>query len=88
VSTNPHGPGPLTDDDLVFVRPWEFEPEQVAAPTLLLHGRCDRVVPCSHSEWLARQCPNTELRLTSGDGHLSILNHAENALAWLIALPR
>ncbi len=82
-----NGPGPLIDDDLAYVRPWGFEPEQVAAPTLLLHGRRDRVVPCSHSEWLARHCPNTELRVTSGDGHVSILNHAKNALAWLTALP-
>jgi len=44
-----NGPGPLIDDDLAYVRPWGFEPEQVAAPTLLLHGRRrDRVVPCSH----------------------------------------
>jgi pimeloyl-ACP methyl ester carboxylesterase len=77
------GPGPLIDDDLAYVGDWGFEPAQVLAPVLLLHGGSDRVVPPSHSKWLANHCPNSELRLFPGDGHLSILRHSADALGWL-----
>ena len=77
------GPGGLIDDDLAYVSPWGFDPGEVAAPVLLLHGGRDRVVPSSHGEWLARRCPSAELRLSPGDGHISILGSAPDALAWL-----
>lgn len=78
-----NGPGPLIDDDLAYVGDWGFEPAKVLAPVLLLHGGRDRVVPASHSNWLANQCPNSELRLFPEDGHLSILRHSREALDWL-----
>ena len=77
------GPGGLIDDDLAYVAPWGFDPAQVVAPLLLLHGAQDRIVPSSHSAWLARRCPGAELRLYPDDGHLSVLNSAESALRWL-----
>jgi pimeloyl-ACP methyl ester carboxylesterase len=77
------GPGPLIDDDLAYVGDWGFEPAQTVAPVLLLHGGRDRVVPPSHSKWLADHCPNSELRLFPEDGHLSILRHSGDALDWL-----
>ncbi len=77
------GPGGLIDDDLAYVTPWGADPAQVIAPVLLLHGGRDRVVPSSHSAWLARRCPSAELRLFPDDGHISVLNSAEAALGWL-----
>ena len=77
------GPGGLIDDDLAYVRPWGFDPARVIAPTLLLHGGRDRVVPSSHGEWLARRCPSAELRLYPDDGHISVLNHAAAAMGRL-----
>ena len=71
------------DDDLAYVAPWGFDPAQVVAPALLLHGGRDRVVPSSHSQWLAGRCPAAELRLRPGDGHISILESGADALAWL-----
>jgi len=79
------GPGGLIDDDLAYVAPWGFDPTQAIAPPLFLHGGQDRVVPSSHSEWLARRCPSAELRLSSDDGHISILNGATAAMEWLRA---
>jgi pimeloyl-ACP methyl ester carboxylesterase len=67
------GPGGLIDDDLAYVGPWGFDPAQVMAPVLLVHGGRDRVVPSSHSEWLARCCPSAELWLCPEDGHISVL---------------
>lgn len=77
------GTGGMVDDDLAYVRPWGFEPEQVTAPTLILHGAEDRVVPSAHAAWLARHCPAAELWTRPGDGHISVLNSADDALSWL-----
>jgi pimeloyl-ACP methyl ester carboxylesterase len=53
------------------------------APTLVLHGDRDRVVPSSHGEWLARRIPSAQLRLCRGDGHISVLNSGDAAMEWL-----
>ena len=77
------GPGPLIDDDLAHVRPWGFDPATIPVPVLLFHGTGDRVVPSSHSEWLAARIRSAELRLVPGAGHISVLAEAPSALAWL-----
>jgi pimeloyl-ACP methyl ester carboxylesterase len=77
------GPGGLVDDDLAYVAPWGFEPAEIIAPTLLVHGNRDRIVPSAHGEWLARHCPSAELRLQPDDGHISVLRAAPSALEWL-----
>lgn len=82
------GPGGLIDDDLAYVAPWGFDPALVTGPLLLLHGGLDAVVPASHSQWLLGRCPEAELRLFPEDGHISVLNHAEDALDWLASTAR
>ncbi|TMK76452.1 MAG: alpha/beta hydrolase [Actinobacteria bacterium] len=79
------GPGGLIDDDLAAVAPWGFDPADLAVPTLLVHGGRDRVVPSSHSVWLARRVPSAGLWVRPGDGHVSVLHAAEAALEWLRA---
>ncbi len=80
------GTGGLIADDLAYVAPWGFDPTIITIPTLLVHGGADRVVPSTHSEWLARHCPAMQLRLSPGDGHLSVLRHGAAALEWLVAI--
>jgi pimeloyl-ACP methyl ester carboxylesterase len=58
-------------------------PAWVVAPTLILHGGRDRVVPSSHGEWLARHGPPAELWLSPEDGHISVLDSGESAIEWL-----
>ncbi|MGW4793550.1 alpha/beta fold hydrolase [Nonomuraea sp. NPDC004297] len=80
------GPGGLIDDDLSYVAPWGCDPAAATAPILLVHGAADRVVPAGHGRWLARHCPTAELRLSPGDGHISILPSAgAAAVEWLAA---
>jgi pimeloyl-ACP methyl ester carboxylesterase len=78
-----NGPDGMIEDDLGTMAPWGFDPAQVTVPTLIMHGTADRMVPSSHAEWLAARCPNAELRLVPGEGHVSVLNSAPEALAWL-----
>jgi pimeloyl-ACP methyl ester carboxylesterase len=76
----------LIDDDLATVSPWGFDPAQVRTPLYLLHGAEDEMIPAAHSEWLSAHCPTAELRIVPGEGHVSVLQHAPDALAWLSAL--
>jgi pimeloyl-ACP methyl ester carboxylesterase len=77
------GPGGLTADVLAYVAPWGADPARITAPTLLLHGGRDRVIPRSHGEWLARRCPSAELWLYPDDGYCSVLNQGAAALTWI-----
>jgi pimeloyl-ACP methyl ester carboxylesterase len=77
------GTSGMTDDDRAYVAPWGFDPGQVRAPVLFLHGGQDRIVPSSHAEWLARHTPSAELWLRPDDGHVSVLNSSATAMGWL-----
>jgi pimeloyl-ACP methyl ester carboxylesterase len=78
-----NGSDGMIEDDLGAMAPWGFDVAQITVPTLIMHGTEDRMVPSSHAEWLAAQCPTAELRLVPGEGHVSVLNSASDALAWL-----
>jgi pimeloyl-ACP methyl ester carboxylesterase len=80
----PGAPG-LLDDDIAYTSPWTFDPATIQTPVLLLHGDADGIVPVAHSRWLASRIATAELRATAGDGHLSVLAHAPDALAWIAA---
>jgi pimeloyl-ACP methyl ester carboxylesterase len=77
------GMGGFIDDDLAGVGAWGFDPADIVAPALFLHGGRDRVVPSSHGEWLARRCPSAELWLCPEDGHISVMGSSVAAMAWL-----
>jgi pimeloyl-ACP methyl ester carboxylesterase len=73
----------MVEDDVAAMAPWGFDLTEIAAPTLIMHGTDDRMVPSSHAEWLAAHCPAAELRLEPSAGHISVLDSAPAALAWL-----
>ena len=72
-----------SDDDRAYATPWGFDPADVRAPVLLLHGELDRIAPIGHAEWLARRIPAAELRRFPDDGHISVLTAGAAALEWL-----
>jgi pimeloyl-ACP methyl ester carboxylesterase len=78
-----NGPDGMIEDDLGTMSPWGFDPGVITEPTLIMHGTDDRMVPSSHAEWLAAHCPAAELRLIPGEGHVSVLNSAPEALGWI-----
>lgn len=77
----------IIDDDLAYVTPWGVDLAAITAPVLLVHGDDDRVVPASHSRWLADALPGCEHWTLPGEAHLSVLaaekSGAEDALRWL-----
>jgi pimeloyl-ACP methyl ester carboxylesterase len=84
-STFAQGAAGWIDDDLAFVKAFGFDPSAIAVPTLVVHGRQDRMVPPSHSEWLARTIPGAEAWISDEDGHLTLLAHRVPAVhEWLL----
>jgi pimeloyl-ACP methyl ester carboxylesterase len=79
------GPDGMIDDDLALVAPWGFDPADVRPPVLFLHGLDDRMVPSAHTRWLASRVPSSTVWLRPGDGHVSVLATAVEALDWLVA---
>lgn len=60
-----------------------MEVEMVAAPTTIIHGRADRILPFENSVELADRIPNSRLFLIEGMGHLIPMERPEffNSLA-------
>jgi pimeloyl-ACP methyl ester carboxylesterase len=76
------------EDTLAAVRPWGFRPGAIRIPVLIMHGAWDKMVPRAHGEWLADHCPAAELRIVPDAGHITVLDSAPEALAWLAARSR
>lgn len=77
------GPDGPVDDDVSYVLPWGCDPAGITAPALLVHGGQDRIIPASHSRWLAGRCPTAVLRIHDEESHISVLTTAEETLDWL-----
>lgn len=78
-----HGKEGFLEDTLAGVQSWGFRPDAVSVPVLIMHGVNDKMVPYTHGEWLASRCPAVELRLVPEAGHITVLDSAPEALAWL-----
>jgi pimeloyl-ACP methyl ester carboxylesterase len=76
------------EDTLASVRPWGFRLGDIRVPVLVMHGARDKMVPCAHGEWLAARCPAAASRTVPGAGHITVLDSAPDALAWLAAIVR
>jgi len=76
------------EDTLAGVQPWGFRPDAIGVPVLIMHGARDKMVPYAHAEWLAARCPAAVLRAVPDAGHITVLDSAPEALAWLAARVR
>ena len=76
------------EDPLAGAQPWGFGPGAIRIPVLIMHGAKDKMVPCAHGEWLAARCPAGESRIVPDAGHITVLDSAPEALAWLAARVR
>lgn len=75
----------LIDDDVALASPWGFDLTQIVAPTLLVQGGRDRIVPPEHAARMLRSLARGELWSRPTDGHISVLDAAPVALDWIRA---
>jgi pimeloyl-ACP methyl ester carboxylesterase len=57
--------------------------ERITAPTLVIHGDLDPVVPISHGEYAAQSIPNAVFLRIADGGHLCMVTHKETTFAAL-----
>ena len=57
---------------------------RLRAPTLVMHGECDRLVPLAASKLLAARIPDAELAVVPGAGHAYALEAPQQSLALLL----
>ncbi|WP_062202693.1 alpha/beta fold hydrolase [Demequina salsinemoris] len=81
-----HGRAGFVADDLAFVRPWGFSVTDVTAPTRIVQGGDDRIVPVRHGRWLGEGVPEADYQERPGDGHLTVVDAAFDALRWVSGL--
>jgi pimeloyl-ACP methyl ester carboxylesterase len=73
------------DDDLAFVQPWGFDPADIRAPVLLLHGVQDLMAPPGHGRWLAARIPGVQAEISDDQGHITLLmNRVPDVHEWLL----
>jgi pimeloyl-ACP methyl ester carboxylesterase len=71
------------EDNIASAQPWGFQLSDLSVPVFIMHGAQDKMVPCAHGEWLASRVPGAELRVVTDAGHITVLDSAPEALAWL-----
>lgn len=73
-------PGTLAETmGFAKLRPLPFS--EVTAPTLVIHGDADRVVPFSHGERSAREIAGAALHAVPGGGHTCLFTHLDEVRA-------
>jgi pimeloyl-ACP methyl ester carboxylesterase len=72
-----------TENDIAVTRSaaTEWPLERVRAPTLVVHGTADRVVPYAHATLLAARIPGAELLTIPGGDHVAIFTHRDEVRA-------
>jgi len=66
---------------LQAIIPWESyrRLHQISAPTLVIHGKTDRLIPASNAELIVGRIPGAQLVLLEQAGHLFVTDQAEAA---------
>lgn len=71
------------DDDLaLFARPWGFAVETIRAPTMVLFGGADVLVPPAHAHAWGRALPHAAAQEVAGGGHW-LRDHEAGVVDWL-----
>ena len=65
-----------TNNDTARLRDVQLSLEQIAAPTLVLHGTADTNVPIEHGERLAERIPGARLVRFEGADHAMPITRA------------
>jgi pimeloyl-ACP methyl ester carboxylesterase len=57
-------------DFTLFTRRWDFDLAAIAVPAHIWHGTEDRNVPVAHARVIAARCPQAQLHIVDGGGHM------------------
>jgi pimeloyl-ACP methyl ester carboxylesterase len=79
-----HGVWGYVDDTLCLIQPWGFDVMEIRAPTRVLYGLTDVLVPRQHGEWLAHNVPNAEVVIDEQGGHLPDPKLVTDRFGWLV----
>lgn len=72
--------GTALDFQLLFARPWGFDPADIAVPVEIWHGDADGNVPIEDGRRLADSIPDSKFEEVPGAGHLLFVDHAATIL--------
>jgi pimeloyl-ACP methyl ester carboxylesterase len=75
--------GVVADLIALHLRPWGFDPGDVRAKTLLLHGSKDPVAASKHASWWKARLPDSRIEMSPGAGHLLVVPLWKRALSHL-----
>ncbi len=75
----------VRDDMRLAAMPWGFTPGPSSSPLAVWHGTADTNAPFAAARWLAATVPQTELHLSEGDGHISLLDREAGAILGRLA---
>lgn len=79
-----NGPSPVLTEGELYLKPWDFQPEEIPVPVRFWHGTADANLPCGKTRQLADRIASAEGRWIDGEGHYSLpLRYAPEALDWL-----
>ena len=69
------------------IRPWEAYTRlaQITAPTLIIHGRSDALIPAGNGELIARRIPGAKLVLLEHASHMFLTDQPVAALKEILA---
>jgi pimeloyl-ACP methyl ester carboxylesterase len=79
------GVGGFAQDVTVQARPWSFDAKVITAPTWVLHGDADPLVPLAHGRHTADLIPGATFVTLPGHGHLSTLTQIPQLCVDLVA---
>ncbi|WP_306358580.1 MULTISPECIES: alpha/beta fold hydrolase [unclassified Nocardia] len=72
--------GVAVDFQLLFARPWGFDPADITVPVHLWHGSADGNVPVGDGRRLADMIPDSTFDEIENAGHLLFVDHAHAIL--------
>jgi pimeloyl-ACP methyl ester carboxylesterase len=67
------------------LRPWGFDPADVAAAVLLGYGAADALVGVEHAHWYRSALPNARLEIVPEVGHLVVVPFWAEALTHVLS---
>jgi pimeloyl-ACP methyl ester carboxylesterase len=76
--------GPVTDL-VLFSKAWDFSLHDITAPAKLWIGTADTNVPQAAAMALAQRIPGCQLEILQDTGHLWVMAHERDVLAWIAA---